>query len=71
VLDAIEAELNNPDDNFVVRAAKATALNQIKDSIRQELEQNTNKTEVATACREFKAQFDRYKAGDQDKNTKR
>src|SRR6187549_1575776 len=63
VINAIDAELNNPDDNFVVKAAKATALNRIKDSIRESIEQNQNdKTELAKTCREFKAQFDKYKA---------
>ena len=68
VLDAIETELNNPDDNFVVKAAKAAALNRIKDSIRLELEQNTNNADVAAACREFKVQFDRFKAGEKPNN---
>jgi hypothetical protein len=68
VLNAIETELNSPDDNFVVKAAKAAALNRIKENIRQTIEQNTNKNEVATACREFKTQLDKYKA-DPNKNT--
>ena len=63
LIDAIDAELNNPDDNFVVKAAKATVLNRIKDSIRESLEQNQNdKAEVAKACKEFKVQFEKYKA---------
>jgi hypothetical protein len=63
VIDAINAELNNPDDNFVIKAAKATVLNQIKDSIRQSIEENQNdKTEIAKACKEFKVQFEKYKA---------
>ena len=62
VINAIDAELNNPDDNFVVKAAKATVLNQIKDSIRESIEQNQNdKTEIAKTCREFKVQFEKYK----------
>ena len=69
VLDAIEAELNNPDDNFVVKAAKTAALNQIKNDIRQTIEQNTNKVEVAKACREFKTQLDSYKAAPKNSNT--
>lgn len=67
VLDAIEAELNNPDDNFVVKAAKTAVLNQIKDGIRQGIEENANKSDMVTTCREFKAQFERYKA-EQQKN---
>ena len=63
LIDAIDVELNNPDDNFVTKAAKATVLNQIKDSIRQSIEENKNdKTEVAKACKEFKVQFEKFKA---------
>ena len=62
VINAIDAELNNPDDNFVVKAAKATVLNQIKDSIPESIEQNPNdKVELAKTCKEFKVQFEKYK----------
>jgi len=62
VINAIDAELNNPDDNFVVKAAKATVLNQIKDSIRESIEQNANdKAALANTCKEFKVQFEKYK----------
>ena len=69
VIDAIEAEMNDPDDNFVVKAAKATVLNRIKDGIRESVEQNQNdKVELAKTCREFKVQFEQYKA-EQQKQT--
>ena len=70
VLDAIEAELNNPDDNFVVRAAKTAVLNQIKDGIRQGIEENANKGDLVKTCREFKAKFDKYKAEQQNPGNK-
>lgn len=63
VLDAIEAELNNPADDFVTKAVKATILNRIKDGIRQSAEQNqSNKADLARTCREFRAQFNNYKS---------
>ena len=66
VMDAIEAELNNSDDNFIVKAGKATVLNRIKDSIKESVEKNPNdKEELAKTCREFKTQFDKYKAEQQ------
>lgn len=65
VLDAIELELNNPDDNFVVKAAKATVLNRIKDGIRQEIERNANKADLGKTCAEFRRQFDNYKSSQQ------
>ena len=63
VMDLIDAEMNNPDDDFVTKAVKATVLNRIKDGIRDSVEQNkTDKAEMAKTCKEFKKQFDKYKA---------
>ncbi|MEO5859140.1 MAG: hypothetical protein ABIR33_09350 [Pyrinomonadaceae bacterium] len=63
VMDLINAEMNNPDDDFVTKAVKATILNRIKDGIRDSVEKNkTNTAEMAKTCREFKKQFDKYKA---------
>lgn len=66
VMDLINAEMNNPDDDFVTKAVKATVLNRIKDGIRDSVEQNkTDTTEMAKTCREFKTQFEKYKAEQQ------
>lgn len=66
VVDLIEAELNNSEDNFAVKAVKATVLNRIKDGIRESVEQNPNDTvELAKTCKEFRTQFDKYKAQEQ------
>ena len=63
VMDSINAEMNNPDDDFVTKAVKATVLNRIKDGIRDSVEQNkTDKAEMAKTCKEFKTQLDKYKA---------
>ena len=63
VIDLINAEMNNPDDDFVTKAVKATVLNRIKDGIRDSVEQNkTDKAEMAKTCKEFKTQFEKYKA---------
>ena len=62
-MDMLTAEANNPDDNFVTKAVKATVLNKIKDSIRKSVEENKNdKVELAKDCREFKTQLEKYKA---------
>ena len=69
VMDLIDAEMNNPDDDFVTKAIKATVLNRIKDGIRENVEQNkTDTTEMAKTCKEFKTQFEKYKA-EQKANT--
>ena len=63
VMELIDAELNNPDDGVVAKAIKATVLNRIKDGIRENVEQNkTDKAEMAKTCKEFKTQFEKYKA---------
>ncbi|NOT48055.1 MAG: hypothetical protein HOP17_09960 [Acidobacteria bacterium] len=68
VVDAIELELNSSDDNFAVKTVKATFLNRIKDGIRESYEKNPeDKVELAKTCREFKIQFDKYKAEEENK----
>lgn len=68
VMDAIEGELNNSDDNFVTKAVKATFLNRIKDGIRKSVEDSKGDTvEMAKTCKEFKTQFDKYKAEEESK----
>ena len=68
VTDLIEAEMNNPDDNFVTKAVKATVLNRIKDGIRDSVEKNKQDTvELAKTCKEFKTQFEKYKAEEKNK----
>lgn len=63
VMELIDAELNDPDDGVVAKAIKATVLNRIKDGIRENVEQNkTDKAEMAKTCKEFKIQFEKYKA---------
>lgn len=57
-MDIINAEMNNPDDNFVTKAVKQTILNRIKDQIRESVaKDNTNKEEMAKTCRELKTQL--------------
>lgn len=68
VMVLIEAEMNNPEDDYITKAVKATFLNRIKDGIRDSVEKNKqDTTEMAKTCREFKKQFDKYKAEDNAK----
>lgn len=68
VIDLLSAEANNPDDNFVTKAVKATVLNKIKDSIKQSVEENkTDKVEMAKDCKQFKKEFEKYKAEEENK----
>ncbi len=73
VMDLVQAELDSSDDNFVTKAVKATVLNRIKDGIREGVEKNRNSNnkrdveEMAKTCREFRTQFDKYKAEQKSK----
>ncbi len=68
VMDMLTAEANNPDDNFITKAIKATALNKIKQSIKESVEENKNdKVKLAKNCRDFKTQLDKYKAEEENK----
>ena len=68
VIDMLTAEMNNPDDNFVVKAGKAMVLNKIKQSIKESVEKNKNdKVEMAKNCKEFKKELDKYKAEEDKK----
>jgi hypothetical protein len=54
-LDILTVQAENPDDNFVTKAIKKTALNTFRDQLKQNLEDNkTDKKEVAKFCREFR-----------------
>ena len=75
VMDMIAAEANNPDDNFVTKAIKATFLNKIKESIKKAIEDNKNKNananaDIAKTCTDFKKQLIKYKAEEEEKKGK-
>ena len=51
----LTAQAENPDDSFVTKAVKKTALNTFRDHVNRSLEQNkTDKKELAKFCREFR-----------------
>ena len=54
-MDILEAQANNPDDNFVTKAVKKTMLNTFREQLKKSLEENkSDKKAVAKFCREFK-----------------
>ncbi|HKP70446.1 MAG TPA: hypothetical protein VJV05_14255 [Pyrinomonadaceae bacterium] len=54
-MDLLEGQANNPDDNFVTKAVKKTALNTFREQLKKNLEENkADKKEVAKFCTEFK-----------------
>ncbi|MEZ5423652.1 MAG: hypothetical protein R2682_11245 [Pyrinomonadaceae bacterium] len=71
-IDIIDRETNNPDDNFIARAAKATILNRIKDGIKKAVEEskkngNADTEDLVKTCREFRDQLEKSLA-EQKKN---
>lgn len=63
-IDIIDRETNNPDDNFIARAAKATILNRIKDGIKKAVDEskakgNSNTEDLVKTCREFRDQLEK------------
>ena len=63
VMDFLNKEMSNPDDDFVTKAVKATALKKFKEKFREAIEENkTDKVELAKTCREFKSNLEIYKA---------
>lgn len=68
-LAILAAQADNPDDNFLVKAGKRTALNAFRDQLNKTLEQNkTDKTEVAKYCKDFRDTL-KDPASNQNSNT--
>lgn len=54
-LDILTAQANDPNDNFVVKAGKKTALNMFRDQLKKNLEENkTDKKDLAKFCKDFR-----------------
>ncbi len=69
-LDILAAQANNPDDNFLVKAGKKTALNAFRDHLKKSLEQsNTNKVDVARYCKDFRDNLDESLQEQENSNT--
>ena len=70
VIDILAVQANNPDDNFVTKALKATALTRFREQVRKSLENNkSNRTDIAKFCRDFKSNLDKS-ASEQPANRK-
>lgn len=68
VMDLITKEMNNPDDDVFTKTIKATIFNRIKDSIRENVEQNqSDPEELVKTCKELKIQFEKAKTEQEEK----
>lgn len=69
-MDILEAQANNPEDNFVTKAVKKTFLNTFREQLKQSLEENkTDKKEVAKFCKEFRENMEES-LREENENTK-
>lgn len=63
VMDFLIAEANDPDDDFVTKAFKKTALNKFRKEIKKGVEENkADKVELAETCKDFKKNLVTFKA---------
>ncbi len=54
-MELLTAQADDPDDSFVTKAVKKTALNTFRDHVKKSLaESKTDKKELAKFCREFR-----------------
>jgi len=54
-MELLTAQADNPDDGFVTKAVKKTALNTFRDHVKRSLEESkTDKKELTKFCREFR-----------------
>ncbi len=68
VLDFFADQAKSPDDDFVTKAAREYALNTIRESFKQSIEEHKgDKAAMAKECRKFKTQLDKFKAEDNNK----
>lgn len=68
VMDLLSAEMNNPDDGYIVKAGKALVANQIRDSIKKSIEENKgDKVAIAKKCTEAKTELAKAKKAQEAK----
>lgn len=68
LFDAIAEQSKSTEDNYVAKATRQYFLNKIKESIKKSLEENKNEpAKMGKECKEYKAQLDKFKAEEGNK----
>ena len=63
IVDFFADQSKSTDEGFVTKAAREYALNKIRESFKQSIEEHKgDKAAMAKECRQFKTQLDRFKA---------
>ena len=67
----LTAQANNPEDDFITKAVKQTALNQFREQVRKSLENNnTDKKQIASFCNDFKTNLEKSLSEEKETNEK-
>jgi len=68
IFDFFAEQTKSKDDDFITKAAREYALNTIRESFKQSIEEHKgDKTAMAKECRKFKTQVDKFKAEEEIK----
>jgi len=68
IFDFFAEQTKSKDDDFITKAAREYALNTIRESFKQSIEEHKgDKTAMAKECRKFKTQVDKFKAEEEVK----
>lgn len=60
VVDALTSQMDNPEDNFAVRAIKNYAISSAKESLKQAIENNKNNmSDLTKRCQDIKRELDK------------
>lgn len=69
LMDFFADQAKSPDEDFVTQAAREYALNKIRESVKQSIEEHQgDKAAMANECRKFKTQLDKFKAEENNRH---
>jgi hypothetical protein len=70
-MEMLAEQANDPNDNFVIKAGKKTALNMFREQLKKSLEENkTDKKKVADFCKDFRDNMQDAKSEENSNSTK-
>jgi hypothetical protein len=72
LLNALAEQSKNADEDFITKGARELVLNRIRESVRQNIEENkTDKAAMARNCSEYRKQLDNFKSADNTNKTEK
>jgi hypothetical protein len=72
LLNSLAEMAKSPDDEgYLMRTARGVLMNKVRTSLKQSIEENKNdKVELASDCKDLKAEVDKYNAGAKEQSNK-